>query len=533
MAISKVTLNGVTLMDVTSDTVEANTLLSGNTATKNDGTKVTGSYTPATPMYQEKTISPTTSVQVVTPDTTYDALSQVTVNAIPSEYVVPTGTLAISQNGTVNVKNYEYANVNVEGGGGTTADESLPVRFLDYDGTVVYSYTAEDFANLTAMPSNPSHTGLTAQGWNWTLADAKEQVAEMGECDIGQMYVTDDGRTRIYIELESEDRLSPYLCIAPNGVVEIDWGDGSTEQVDGTSVASLKNFQHIYSAVGKYVISLRMINSAHVSIYGGGASGILKYKIGNETTAWTYLRAVYKIEIGENCSLGASALKNCYNLQTITIPQDCTIGAYAFYGCSSLQCVIFPSITTTIIGAASIQNYVLQSCSKIVAISLPNGSDAIGMYAFAYCGSLKRLVIPHTVTAINQNALVYCYDLKSIYLPSGIATIANSMASGCRNVTDLTIPDSVTVINATAFSNCGAISKVIIPSGVTSIGNQAFGQTYSVKEYHILPTTPPTAGTSIFNNRLADSTIYVPAESLEAYKTATNWSTYADYMVGE
>ena len=116
MAISKVTLNGVTLMDVTSDTVEANTLLSGNTATKNDGTKVTGSYTPATPMYQEKTISPTTSVQVVTPDTTYDALSQVTVNAIPSEYVVPTGTLPVTQNGTVNVKNYEYISVNVEGG---------------------------------------------------------------------------------------------------------------------------------------------------------------------------------------------------------------------------------------------------------------------------------------------------------------------------------------------------------------------------------------------------------------------------------
>lgn len=87
MAVAKVTLNGVTLMDVSSDTVEANTLLSGNTATKNDGTKVTGSYTPATPTYQSKTVTPTTSSQTITADTGYDGLSQVTVNAIPSNYI--------------------------------------------------------------------------------------------------------------------------------------------------------------------------------------------------------------------------------------------------------------------------------------------------------------------------------------------------------------------------------------------------------------------------------------------------------------
>ena len=31
------------------------------------------------------------------------------------------------------------------------------VTFYDYDGTIVASYTAADFANLSAMPANPTY----------------------------------------------------------------------------------------------------------------------------------------------------------------------------------------------------------------------------------------------------------------------------------------------------------------------------------------------------------------------------------------
>lgn len=72
------------------------------------------------PQYQSKTVTPTTSQQTVTPDTGYDALSQVTVNAIPSEYIIPTGNFAITQNGNnINVAQYATVSVNVSGGGGT------------------------------------------------------------------------------------------------------------------------------------------------------------------------------------------------------------------------------------------------------------------------------------------------------------------------------------------------------------------------------------------------------------------------------
>ena len=94
------------------------------------------------------------------------------------------------------------------GGGGSTSDvEMKDVNFYDYDGTIVTSWTLEELATKTALPDYPSHEGLICQGWNWSLADLKTTNRKM---NVGAMYITDDGKTRIYIHLE-EGRTSPML----------------------------------------------------------------------------------------------------------------------------------------------------------------------------------------------------------------------------------------------------------------------------------------------------------------------------------
>lgn len=98
------------------------------------------------PSYQTKTVTPTTSQQVVTADTGYDALSQVTVNAIPSQYIIPTGNLAITQNGNnINVAQYATVSVTVSGGGTSTCDTKTMTNSDD-------QATSIQFTGLSGQP---------------------------------------------------------------------------------------------------------------------------------------------------------------------------------------------------------------------------------------------------------------------------------------------------------------------------------------------------------------------------------------------
>lgn len=83
------TIRTITGVSLAGDTVTAATLLNGVTAHNSLGEAITGSYVPPTGAVIEanKTVSPTESQQIVTPSTGYDALAQVTVNAISSSYV--------------------------------------------------------------------------------------------------------------------------------------------------------------------------------------------------------------------------------------------------------------------------------------------------------------------------------------------------------------------------------------------------------------------------------------------------------------
>lgn len=58
----------------------------------------------------------------------YDGLSKVTVNPIPSDYVHVEGTLPITNNGTVDVSTYQYAEVNVGGGSQTQSKTATPTK---------------------------------------------------------------------------------------------------------------------------------------------------------------------------------------------------------------------------------------------------------------------------------------------------------------------------------------------------------------------------------------------------------------------
>ena len=60
----------------------------------------------------------------------------------------------------------------------------------------------------------------------------------------------------------------------------------------------------------------------------------------------------------------------------------------------------------------------------------------------------------------------------------------------------------------------------------------AFSYCHSLKTVYCKPTTPPTGDYDMFDNNAAGRKIYVPAGSVEAYKSASYWKEYKSYIVG-
>jgi hypothetical protein len=117
-------------------------------------------------------------------------------------------------------------------------------------------------------------------------------------------------------------------------------------------------------------------------------------------------------------------------------------------------------------------------------------------------------------------------------IPEGIKQIAGGAFFNCSSLTSVTIPNSVTSIGSSAFAWCESLTSVIIPESVTSIGNYAFEGCTGLNNIVCKAPTPPTLGVSNVFNNTNNCPIYVPSQSVEAYKTAANWSEYADRIVG-
>lgn len=178
-------------------------------------------------------------------------------------------------------------------------------------------------------------------------------------------------------------------------------------------------------------------------------------------------------------------------------------------------------------GATNIGRYAFYMCEALTSIAIPDDVKTIDRSAFQYCTKLTNLTLPNNMTYIGEQAFSNCAIL-SIVIPHGITDIYFDTFNQCTKLISVTLPDSITSIGQGAFETCRSLPSITIPSSVTKIRNGAFFGCVKLSLVKMLPTTPPTITNDIFTNTPADLQIIVPKGTLAAYKSATNWSAFAD-----
>lgn len=248
-------------------------------------------------------------------------------------------------------------------------------------------------------------------------------------------------------------------------------------------------------------------------------------------------------------SIGNATFQNCSSLRSINIPDSVTtIGGLAFTGCTSL-----PVINNARYADSAL---VYVPDKTVEEVPIIEGTRFITSSAFSYCYNLTNIVIPNSIISIASGAFTNCAGeayincdcvqsslvsgtyyspfqeayFSTIEIGDSVTSIGSFVFKDCPRVTRVDISDSVTTIGTYAFERCERLNKVIIGRGITTIGKEPFYECGSLQYLYCKSVVPPVMETHL--GAYSVISIYVPTESVDAYKAATNWSKYADYIVG-
>ena len=255
-------------------------------------------------------------------------------------------------------------------------------------------------------------------------------------------------------------------------------------------------------------------------------------------------------------SIGDSAFYNCpLEIAEIRTPNLTYLGSNAFYNATIRKWLDMGKITSlTSAGAvkANIEEVVVPStiltilansfngCTNLTSIgTLPEGLTEIGNYAFKGCRVLEGINLPQSITSLGTSAFGECALLEgTINLPN-LTGILNDEVFGRTAIERVESLGSITQFKLSqstigwgsvypCFYSCKNLKYVNLPDTLTAFGVGTFYNCSSLEEVICRAVTPPTLSSYDFGNTNSTFVIYVPDESVEAYKSATNWSQYSD-----
>lgn len=319
-----------------------------------------------------------------------------------------------------------------------------------------------------------------------------------------------------------------------------------------------------YTSIGKQFISYDAPNLKSIHI-GDNITSI------GEDFLGLHNESIQKIHIPKNIeTIGRSCFRNT-SIKQLIFPNTITsIGSTSFSDSTSLEEVVIPDSENTI----NIEGSAFAKCPKLKKVYLGKGATLLVSSVFDYChieelylntsttpsynytgdkqNSLKKLTIGSNVTAIQGSEFSHCNALSEIIfeegcttlndyclngnqcvvinLPSTITQIGDGVFNDCTELTELNIQEGCTKLGQYCFENNPKLKHLVLPSTISNIGKWCFSRENSWSKSYletltVKATTPPSTGGVL--GLADDCIIYVPADSVDAYKAATNWSKYA------
>ena len=254
--------------------------------------------------------------------------------------------------------------------------------------------------------------------------------------------------------------------------------------------------------------------------------------------------AFYKIKI-DNLTIPSSvttfntdAFQYCYGLTNgLTIPSTVRSIDYSAFEYSAIPALIMNSTTPPTINDSILNNwdgYILVPAASVDTYKAASGWSNMALRIFP----LPNVSGGEIVLTIKKNG--YDIDLfgnrqfqmfKKMYIndvevnpTQRYYTVKTGDVIRCELFDQRSLPQYFdTYKNANGY-----IGTITLPSTIETIPDETICFT-NYTSLTFLSTTPPTIGQRVFNST-NNCPIYVPAESVEAYKAASGWSSYASQI---
>lgn len=280
-----------------------------------------------------------------------------------------------------------------------------------------------------------------------------------------------------------------------------------------------------------------------------------------EFAGWTDLKNIVippKVQ-----EIGDCAFENCDNLETITILAPLKkIATNCFSNCNALKGVYITNLSAwcNIVlydddGPLNYAHHLFLNGKEVTNLIIPNDVTEMQTMAFAGCYGLTSVTMNDELTYTGGGTFKNCINLKNIDFGKGLKIIGGQSFYNCQSLTSVSLPDNIKKIHDGAFAECINLQKIDFGDGVETIADGAvdgcenlksvsfgistkkidlsFFMCDNVEEIICRATTPPEANDLLFWNSFINTEtvlLYVPAQSIEAYRTTYPWSEFKNIL---